>query len=122
MHGAVRHQLDEDLGRQVAEEVEAVRSAGLAEEPQPLRDLIRAGIDVGPEDERLHADDATASIVALICASPCAVLGRDRVLHHQHEGPFGIDLRAGAAEGRERVPCEPKLGLRRRRRSRDSRR
>ena len=53
---AVRHQLDEDLGRQVAEEVEAARLAGLAEQPHALRDLLGAGVDVGPEDERLHPD------------------------------------------------------------------
>ena len=63
---AVRHQLDENLRGQVPEEVVAARLAGLAEEPQALRDLLGAGVDVGPEDSACIPIAVRARIVALI--------------------------------------------------------
>ena len=109
---AVGHQLDEDLGRQVAEEVEAVRQPELAEAADPLGDVVGAGVDVRPEDERLHPDGGhrLERLVDLIDSLP--VLGRDRVLHHQHERPLGVDRRAGAAELLEHLAPQPQIGAR----------
>ena len=81
----MRHELEEDLGRQVAEEVEPVGSPKLAEAANALRDVLRAGIHVRPEDERLSAElrNRLERLVDLVEA--VAVLGGHWMLHDKDE-------------------------------------
>ena len=109
---AVGHQLDERLGGKVAEEVEPVCATSLPKLADPLRYVLRARVYVRPENKRLraHRRDRVERLVYLV-QSP-SVFGRDRVLHHEDERLLGIDRRAHAAEGSERVPADPEIRLR----------
>src|SRR6187551_2999726 len=54
--GAALEQPHVILGREVAVEMQVVGIVVLAEDPQSLGDVVGAGIHIGPEPGRLHAD------------------------------------------------------------------
>ena len=74
-------------------------SAGLAEQPDALRDLLGARVDVRPEDERLHPEggDGLERRVDLLEASPYSVVTGCCII--SRNGSLGVDRRACAAEG-----------------------
>ena len=91
--------------------------------PQALGDLLGAGVDVRPEDERLHPERRDRLERRVDLVEPVPVLGRDRVLHHQHERLLGIDparRRRRSCSSASRRQAE--VGRARRGRSRGSRR